>query len=160
MVTMLLPTLADTHALASSVASLVEPGDLILLSGDLGAGKTAFTQALAAALGVTEAVTSPTFSMHRSYNGTRLVLHHLDLYRLATGDEGDDLDIDGLVEAGGVTIIEWAERLARLASLDHLGLEFEHVDDDRRNATITARGTRWTAHLDHLGAGAEAKPRC
>jgi len=102
-------TSADgTRAVAAALAPLLRPGDVLLLSGDLGAGKTVFTQGLAAALGVVEPVTSPTFTLAQSYQG-RMRLHHLDVYRLDNLGEVLDLDLPELLDDDAVVCVEWGE---------------------------------------------------
>lgn len=104
---------AETRALAAALAAQLEAGSIILLHGDLGAGKTAFVRGLAEGLGVPDdVVSSPTFTLVHEYRGGRLVLHHADLYRLPPGASLDDLGLDETAEAG-VLAIEWPERLTR-----------------------------------------------
>lgn len=108
-------TLADTAALAAEVAPRLRPGGLLLLEGDLGAGKTTFTQALARVYGVTRAVTSPTFTLANEYrlpDGGRLV--HFDLYRLASPEGLYDLGLEDALERGARMVMEWPERAARV----------------------------------------------
>lgn len=110
-----LRTLADTAALAAEVAPRLRPGGLLLLEGDLGAGKTTFTQALARAYGVTRAVTSPTFTLANEYrlpDGGRLV--HFDLYRLASPEGLYDLGLEDALERDARMVMEWPERAARV----------------------------------------------
>ncbi len=101
-----------TQSVAASLAGLARAGDLLVLCGDLGAGKTAFTQGFAAALGVTAPVTSPTFTLANRYTGTELTVHHLDVYRLAHIDEVRDLGLHELVDDRAVTLIEWGDAIA------------------------------------------------
>ncbi len=104
---------AETRAVAEALAGTLVPGDLVLLHGDLGAGKTVFVKGLAQGLGLDpEAVTSPTFTLVHEYLGGRLPLIHLDLYRLASTDL-DDVGLDPDLAARGVVVVEWAERLTR-----------------------------------------------
>jgi tRNA threonylcarbamoyladenosine biosynthesis protein TsaE len=104
---------ADTRALAGRLAANLQPGAVLLLSGDLGAGKTAFTKGLAEGLGLDPAeVTSPTFTLVHEYRGGRLPLIHVDLYRLDRADL-DEIGLDQDLAAAGVTVVEWSERLAR-----------------------------------------------
>ena len=104
---------AETRALASRLAADLQPGDVLLLSGDLGAGKTAFVRGLADGLGIDPGeVTSPTFTLVHEYRGGRLPLIHVDLYRLDRADL-DEIGLDQDLAAGGVTAVEWAERLSR-----------------------------------------------
>ena len=99
----------ETWALAGELAAEVEPGTVIALHGDLGAGKTCFIQGFAVALGIDEPITSPTYTLIGEYEG-RLPLHHIDLYRLSGPDEALGLGLEEYFEAGGITAIEWAER--------------------------------------------------
>ncbi len=116
----------QTRELAAALAGLCRSGDLILLVGDLGAGKTTFTQGFAAALDVTTPVTSPTFTLAHRYDG-RMRVHHLDVYRLEHLSEVYDLDLPELLEDGAVTLIEWGDAIAAalppqyLELLDHAG---------------------------------------
>lgn len=104
---------AETAAAGRNLAKTLASGSVILLSGDLGAGKTAFVRGLAGGLGVDPAeVSSPTFTLIQEYAGGRLPLYHVDLYRL-TPAEVDDLGLDDLLIEGGVTAIEWSDRLPR-----------------------------------------------
>jgi tRNA threonylcarbamoyladenosine biosynthesis protein TsaE len=100
----------DTRALARTLAAHLDRGDLLVLNGDLGAGKTCFAQGLALGLGVDEPVTSPTFTLANRYQG-RVMLHHLDVYRLDGPADAIDLDLDDLLDTG-VTVIEWGDRIA------------------------------------------------
>jgi tRNA threonylcarbamoyladenosine biosynthesis protein TsaE len=100
----------ETGAAGSALAADLSPGDVLLLTGDLGAGKTAFVRGVAAGLGIDPGeVSSPTFTLIQEYRGGRLTLHHIDLYRL-TPREVDDLGLDELVDGGGVVAVEWPER--------------------------------------------------
>ena len=134
----------DTRALAGAVAALARPGDVIVLAGDLGAGKTAFAQGFAAALGIEERVTSPTFVIARSYEG-RCRLNHLDVYRLDDLQEAEDVGLAEFVDDGAVTLVEWGDQVSPLLPTDHLEirLTFGDLDDDR---TIVVRhlGPAWS----------------
>jgi len=99
----------DTRGIAQAIAKLVRAGDMIVLIGEMGSGKTTFSQHFAHALGVTEPVTSPTFNLLHNYSGSRLKLHHADLYRLERTGELDDLGLTDLQEAGGVMLVEWGD---------------------------------------------------
>lgn len=104
---------AETRAVATALAETLAPGDLVLLHGDLGAGKTVFVKGLAQGLGLDpEAVTSPTFTLVHEYLGGRLPLLHLDLYRINSTDL-DEVGLDPELAARGVVVVEWAERLTR-----------------------------------------------
>jgi tRNA threonylcarbamoyladenosine biosynthesis protein TsaE len=120
---------------------LLASGDVILLSGDLGAGKTALVQGIAVGLEVEGAVTSPTFNILIVHPG-RLPLYHIDLYRLDRASQLEDIDYFGTLEAGGVTAVEWGDRFVEAAPADHVALQLEIIDDDRRRIRIDHRGPR------------------
>ena len=137
-----------THAIAGAIARLVRAGDLIVLAGEMGSGKTWFTKGFATALGVTDRVTSPTFTLVHSYAGGRLPVHHVDVYRLDRLSEVADLSLAELLEEsgtgkGGVVLVEWGDvALDALPSrLIVVAIALEPAgDDDERSLTITTRG--------------------
>ena len=130
----------DTRALAAEIASLSAPGDLIVLAGDLGTGKTAFAQGFARGLGVEEPVTSPAFILVRTYEG-RLPLVHLDVYRLETMQEMVDLGIAELLDDGGVTLVEWGDAVTPALPADFLEVRLEAPSGpDDRLLTIRSVG--------------------
>ena len=141
---------SETRRLAAAIAGLVDDGDLLVLVGDLGAGKTAFTQGFAAALGVEAPVTSPTFTLANRYEG-RLVVNHLDVYRLEDLVEARYLAIPELLEQG-VTLIEWGEMILPTLPADRLdvSITFGDGDDDRR-IELCAVGDRWGSRSSDLG---------
>lgn len=147
-------SILQTRALAAALAELARPGDLFLLVGDLGAGKTAFSQGFGAALGVTEPITSPTFTLARVYTG-RLEMNHLDVYRLAQLEEVLDLGLQELLDGDAVTLIEWGDVIAPALGAEYLEvrLAFGPSDDDRV-ITLTPHGTRWMARARALAAAA------
>ncbi len=149
-------TSADgTRAVAAALAPLLRPGDVLLLSGDLGAGKTVFTQGLAAALGVAEPVTSPTFTLAQSYQG-RLRLHHLDVYRLENLGEVLDLDLPELLDDDAVVCVEWGEVLIGELPRDFLRVRIRLADPgespDIRIFEADLVGPSWHARADSLAA--------
>jgi len=136
----------DTGALAFELAALSRPGDVILLAGDLGAGKTVFAQGYGRALGVVEPITSPTFTLVRTYQEGRFPLIHVDVYRLDHLQELMDLGIMELLDAGGVTLIEWGDVVAVSLPPDFLEVRLElGDDDDERVVRIRAVGAAWSA---------------
>lgn len=148
----------ETRALGAAVAGVLRGGDVVLLAGDLGAGKTAFTQGLARALGVTEQVTSPTFTLARSYTG-RLVLHHLDVYRLEHLQEAEDLGLGELIDDGGVTVIEWGDAVAPVLPSEYLEIRIAFPpdgDDDARTLALRPVGGAWSARARALAEAVEA----
>ncbi len=137
---------AQTRAVAAALEPLLEPGDVLLLSGDLGAGKTVFTQGLAAALGVSAQVTSPTFTLAQSFEG-RLRLHHLDVYRLENLGEVLDLDLPELLDDEAVVCVEWGEVVISELPQDFLHLRIRLADPseggDARVFDVELVGHRW-----------------
>ena len=141
-------TAEDTRAFAERLAGLLRAGDLLILSGDLGAGKTTFTQGLGAGLRVRGAVTSPTFVIARVHpslvGGPTLV--HVDAYRLHGGLELDDLDLDTSLEEA-VTVVEWGSGVAEGLAEDRLEIELLRAhgdtDDETRTMRVAAHGPRW-----------------
>lgn len=134
-----------TQRLARSVAELVVPGDVVLLAGELGAGKTAFAQGFGAGLGVEEQITSPTFTLARHYEG-RLPLHHLDVYRMERMAEIDDVGMAELLDGGGVLLIEWGDVIAPTLPSDFLEIGFRYGEgDDDREIEMRCVGDRWSA---------------
>jgi tRNA threonylcarbamoyladenosine biosynthesis protein TsaE len=122
---------SETSAVGRDLARSLSAGAVVLLSGDLGAGKTAFVRGLAEGLGIDPgAVSSPTFTLIQEYRGGRLPLHHVDLYRLQP-IEVDDLGLEELTLEGGVTAIEWPDRLPREFA-DAIRVHIEHADGDTR----------------------------
>ena len=145
-------SVAETRALAAALAELARPGDLLLLVGDLGAGKTAFTQGFGAALGVTDPITSPTFTLARAYKG-RLEMNHLDVYRIGQLEEVLDLGLQELLDGDAVTLIEWGDVIEPALASDKLEVRIELGDgDDDRRITLTPVGNRWVARTRALAA--------
>ena len=137
----------QTRALAAALAGLATSGDLILLVGEIGAGKTAFAQGFGSGLGVAERITSPTFTIVHEYTG-RLTLHHLDVYRLEHLQEVADLGLAEMLDEPAVMLIEWGDAIVPALPADYLEvrLAFESGDDDRL-LSFTPIGTSWSAAL-------------
>lgn len=133
------------RTLGRDLAALARPGDLLILSGPLGAGKTTLTQGLGEGLGVRGSVTSPTFVISRIHpsltGGPALV--HVDAYRLGGPDEIDDIDLD-MTLPDSVTVVEWGEGVAEGLSDDRLEIRIERHPDDTRSVHLRAVGARWT----------------
>jgi tRNA threonylcarbamoyladenosine biosynthesis protein TsaE len=142
-----LPTPEDTRALGVALADLFRPGDLVVLVGPLGAGKTALTQGIGIGLGVGEPVTSPTFVIARVHSGGRVPLVHVDAYRLQSVADVDDLDLDASA-AESVTVVEWGQGLVEQMADEHLEVRLDRRDDDVRTAQLIPHGTGWTGRLD------------
>jgi tRNA threonylcarbamoyladenosine biosynthesis protein TsaE len=143
-VTVELPTPEETQAIGRRLGPLVRAGDLLILTGDLGAGKTTFTQGLGEGLGIRGPVTSPTFVIARVHPslGEGPALVHVDAYRLGDAAELDDLDLDTDLDLA-VTVVEWGSGLAEALSTDRLELALTRAADDVRTLTVTPVGARW-----------------
>ena len=140
----------ETKQLAASIAELTRGGDLILLAGDLGAGKTAFAQGFGAALGIIEPITSPTFTLVNQYQG-RLELNHLDVYRLDQVMEVLDLGLGEMLDDGGVTLIEWGDTIIPAVPADYLEIQLRIGEgDDDRVLEFQLVGPRWSARTRAL----------
>lgn len=137
---MLLHSLEDTERLAKEVALRIEAPDVIALEGIVGAGKTTFTKALVAALGVTEMVNSPTFTILKQYEGD-LPIQHFDVYRLK--DQVEDLGWDDLFYNEAVSIVEWAHYIREVLPEHYLQLTFTYVDETTRRVTCQGVGERF-----------------
>lgn len=140
---------ADTDKLARSVAAKAMPGMVITLDGDLGAGKTRFSQGFAAALGVAEVVNSPTFTIIKEYQGHNLPLYHMDVYRLTTS-EADELGLDEYFYGDGVTLLEWSERIAPLLPNERLEIGISLEENDTRCFTLYPHGASYAAICSSL----------
>lgn len=134
---------AETKELAAQLAASLQSGDLLILTGDLGAGKTCFTQGIGLGLGISDPITSPTFALHQVYEG-RLTLNHLDVYRLDDLAETLDLDLPELMEEG-VTVIEWGEQISPVLPSEHLTLRIllDPENNDSRTLQFEASGQRF-----------------
>ena len=141
-----LPTPDDTRALGVELADLLRAGDLVVLVGPLGAGKTALTQGIGRGLGVREPVTSPTFVIARVHTGGRLPLVHVDAYRLGSVADVDDLDLDASADES-VTVVEWGQGLVEQLADEHLEVQLEREDDDVRTAVLVPHGPSWEQRL-------------
>jgi tRNA threonylcarbamoyladenosine biosynthesis protein TsaE len=126
-----------------SLGGLLQPGDLVCLQGDLGAGKTTFVQGIAAGWGALDEVSSPTFvlvNLYRRADGGQLF--HLDSYRIESAAEAEELDLDVMLSQGPL-LIEWADRIRKILPAERLWLAFEYLDENRRKLQIEATGARY-----------------
>ena len=147
----------ETRKVAAAIARALRPGDVVALTGELGAGKTCFVQGAAAALGVTDRVTSPSFMLRREYTGDVPVLH-MDIYRLETLQEVIDLGYEEVFDATRVSFIEWGDAMSPLLPHDHLELEFRLPavplpvadGDEERRILLRPRGEDWLRRLPAL----------
>ncbi|WP_424767964.1 tRNA (adenosine(37)-N6)-threonylcarbamoyltransferase complex ATPase subunit type 1 TsaE [Paenibacillus sp. sgz302251] len=144
----------ETVALARQLALWVMPGAFLALDGDLGAGKTRFSQAFAQTIGVKGIVNSPTFTIIKEYEGESLPFYHMDVYRLSL-EEADELGLDDYFYGNGVTIVEWASLIQELLPDNRLELYIEHLGDEMRKIKLTGTGepyASWCEALNEIGA--------
>ncbi len=156
-----------TLALAAALAAHCRAGDVVLLVGDLGAGKTTFAQGFGRALGITEPITSPTFTLVRQYRlpeqgpatvaGGIRALVHADVYRLDTLGEIADLALAELVEDAAVALVEWGDVAVGVLGAEWLAVRFEIVDDEHRRITLVGAGPSWSARWPALVASLGAE---
>lgn len=145
---------AETQAVGAQLARHLRHGDVVALVGDLGAGKTAFTQGLAAGLGITAPVTSPTFVLVNRYRAADgCILQHADCYRLADASaEMWDIGLTDLMSGDEILVIEWADRIPDLLPAERLEITFAYLAENRRRLMFVGRGARWTALVRRLRA--------
>jgi tRNA threonylcarbamoyladenosine biosynthesis protein TsaE len=139
----------ETQALGKRLGKIAAAGDVILLVGKLGAGKTCLTQGIAWGLGSDDYAASPSFVLVRELYG-RLPLYHVDFYRLENLEEIAELGLDEYFYGKGVTVVEWAEKAPALLPPEHLLIEMEYVSDNERRLKIKARGKRYRKVLEQL----------
>ncbi|MGD2044511.1 MAG: tRNA (adenosine(37)-N6)-threonylcarbamoyltransferase complex ATPase subunit type 1 TsaE [Acidimicrobiia bacterium] len=137
------PTPQDTEALGGRLASSLRPGDIVVLAGGLGSGKTLLTRGIATGLGVDEPVTSPSFVLVREYRSGFMPVVHVDVYRLNSMNEFDDLDVLEMSK-DGILIIEWGGAIESALPADHLRIEFDVEDDDCRVLRFVGEGA-WSS---------------
>ena len=130
---------AQTEGFAADLAKRLKPGTVIAYRGDLGAGKTAFTRGLARGLGITESVTSPTYTIVNEYLSGRLPLFHFDMYRLHSSDDLFDIGWEDYLERGGICAVEWSENVPE-AMEDALVITIEKTGEDTRRITVKGSG--------------------
>ncbi|HZD75287.1 MAG TPA: tRNA (adenosine(37)-N6)-threonylcarbamoyltransferase complex ATPase subunit type 1 TsaE [Actinomycetota bacterium] len=145
------PDEATTKAIGAALAGLLRPGDVVGLTGDLGAGKTRFVQGAATALGVEDPVVSPTFMLVREYDG-RIPVHHVDAYRLSGAAELEDLGLEEVLPADAVAFVEWADRVVDALPPSWLELAFYTRADELREVHVRPHGAAWSERLPEVRA--------
>ncbi len=142
----------DTLRLGQRIGSLLQAGDVVCLSGNLGAGKTVLTQGIGAGWGAQEPVTSPTFTLihehHRRQDSQ--TLYHVDCYRLGSAEEAWAIGLEDLLHGNDVAVLEWPENIANALPPEHLWIDMTFLDDTERHLTLRANGMRYQALLDAL----------
>jgi tRNA threonylcarbamoyladenosine biosynthesis protein TsaE len=140
----------QTRRIGMRLGGLLQPGDLICLQGNLGAGKTTFVQGVAQGWGALDSVSSPTFVLVNAYRrADGGELFHMDAYRIETSAEAEELDLIAMVGEGPL-IIEWAERIENILSAERLWVEFEHVAEEQRDMRFRAEGERYDKIVHEL----------
>jgi tRNA threonylcarbamoyladenosine biosynthesis protein TsaE len=140
---------SDTESLGRSVGERLFPGALVLLDGDLGAGKTVFARGVGRGLGVSGTIGSPTFNILYIYRG-RLPFYHFDLYRLEEDEEIFELGLDEYLEGDGVTLVEWAGKFAGYFSSPALTVTLTRQSDNEREVTLSASGSDYVSLLEEI----------
>ena len=152
-------TADDTRAAGAALAPFLRPRDVVVLTGELGAGKTTFVQGVAAGLGATEHVASPTFTLVREYVSGRVPLAHVDLYRLDREQDVIDLALDELEDGERALLVEWGDPVAELLADDRLRVELVGIDptgaDETRRITVEPSGDTWAKRRAEIAAAFE-----
>jgi len=136
-------SVAQTQRFGARLGELARAGDVLCLQGDLGSGKTCFTQGLGRGLGITEIINSPTFILANEHRGGRLPLYHLDVYRMRGADEALGIGLDDYLFGDGVCVIEWAEKIDAALPPDRLWIAFQHIGETKRGLNLRATGERY-----------------
>jgi tRNA threonylcarbamoyladenosine biosynthesis protein TsaE len=139
----------ETRKAAAALAELLGPGDVVSLTGELGAGKTAFVQGAAKALGVDTPVVSPTFVLVREYRG-EMPIYHIDVYRLERLQEVHDLGFEDFLGPAGLVFVEWGDAIEALLPDSHLRVELRTEDEETRRIRVSARGPAWAPRWERL----------
>lgn len=137
----------ETEQLGEKVAGYLNPGDVLTLEGDLGAGKTTFTKGLAKGLGIKRVVNSPTFTIIKEYDG-RMPLYHMDVYRLEESDE--DLGFDEYFSGEGVTVVEWASFIQDMLPENYLSIRITLLNNQKRSFKLIPHGKRYVQLCEEL----------
>jgi len=141
----------ETIALGRRLGELLRPGDIVALTGELGAGKTTFVKGIAIGLDVRTEITSPTFTLAHEHRG-RIPLYHVDLYRIESRDLVADLGLDEYLYGEGITVIEWSEHMAACLPETALFISLSATDDTERDIEFSASSARWAQTIQELSA--------
>ena len=143
MKSLIINDLKETIKFAKKFSKILKGGEVVLLNGDLGAGKTTFTKAVLKSLGVKDEVTSPTFTIMREYNGKKFKIYHFDMYRLTSGQEAKEFGLEDYIYSknrDSVVFIEWPENIKDILVGDFLKVNISILDDNRRKFDIIRAG--------------------
>lgn len=139
----------ETIAIGQLIAKYGFPGAVILLDGDLGAGKTTLTGGIALGLGIREKVMSPTFNILRCYFHARIPLYHIDAYRLEEGTNRD-IGLEEFIEGDGICVIEWPKMIEEWLPMSYLSIQIQHIDETKRRILVDSKDTRFLPLLNAL----------
>ena len=142
-------SIKQTKSIGEKLGEVTEPGDLLLLIGDLGTGKTCLTQGIAIGLGIKSSVRSPTFILVNEHYG-RSTLFHIDLYRIENINEVEGMGLDEYVNSDGVCVVEWANKATSAFPKEHLRIDLQHIGEKSRKLTFTAYGSRYTRIIEAI----------
>ncbi len=149
-------TADDTRGVGAALAALLRSGDVIVLTGELGAGKTTFVQGAARGLGSASTVVSPTFTLVREYPDGRLPIHHVDIYRLERVQDVLDLGFDEMTDDGGVVFVEWGDAIEGLMPESYLQVELtSDPGTEIRTLVVTGSGPAWVSRWERLEGALE-----
>lgn len=141
----------QTHRLGMRLGALLRPGDVICLSGEMGAGKTVFSSGLGTGWGAEEPLVSPTYTLvHQHRRGDGILLYHLDCYRLSGPDDADSIEFDDLLDSGAVLVIEWPDKIVSRLPAERLWIRMRAVDPTRRGLTFLPAGTHYSELVDQF----------
>jgi len=139
----------ETLNLAEKIAKLIEPGNVISISGELGTGKTCFVKGLAKGLGISQIITSPSFIILKIYHN-KIPLYHFDVYRLDKLFQLEDIGFNQFQYGDGVTVIEWGNKMKELLSFDHLQVNFYYYENKKRKIKFIPHGESWVKKIKNL----------
>ena len=143
MKSLIINDLQDTKKFAKKFAKILKGGEVVLLGGDLGAGKTTFTKSVLKCLGVKDEVTSPTFTIMREYNGKKFKIYHFDMYRLGSGQEAKEFGLEDYIYSknkDSIVFIEWPENVKDILVGDFIRVDISILDSNRRQFDVTRAG--------------------
>lgn len=140
----------ETIELGKFIAASLQAGDVVLLDGELGAGKTTLTKGIALQLGITRNVKSPTFTLIREYMEGLIPLYHMDMYRLENSDPFE-AGVEEYINGDGISVIEWSEFIEELLPSEYLKVVISKIDDDQREAELIASGKRYENLIANIG---------
>lgn len=144
----------ETIELGKKIATSLEAGDVVLLDGELGAGKTTLTKGIAQGLGIDSNIKSPTFTLVREYRNGRIPLFHMDMYRLENSDPFE-VGIDEYLDESGICVIEWSEFIAELLPTDFLRIEIKKTGDESREINLSGVGKNYQRIVEEVGKNDE-----